>query len=215
MVQHNEEHITTYLGYGYLLCHNPALEYMHNTEQYWYVSYWSKYSSDISIYCYPIITIQQLVVTSQYWTPFSTQTIGVKTSEHQTSFIAYTSWDLFWVTAGPRTIIDGKLQTLWFQGPLIPAHVAVGRWQLAKWPRSDLIRKKNIVSIYPRCWVIDEIIISLRWWPFWIWCHIGSHPNLVMVASTFHVGIGPSYKVRQVSYIPGGCMWGPLGTWSN
>ena len=40
-----------------------------------YVSSWSKYSSDISIYCYPIITLQQLVVTLQYWTPFSAQTL--------------------------------------------------------------------------------------------------------------------------------------------
>ena len=30
-----------------------------------------------------------------------------------------------------------------------------------------------------------------------------------MVASTFHVGIGPSNKIRYVSYVPGGCMWGP------
>ena len=33
---------------------------------------------------------------------------------------------------------------------------------------------KNIVSIYPSCWVIDNIAISLRWWPFWKWRHIGS-----------------------------------------
>ena len=40
-----------------------------------YVSSWSKNSSDISIYCYPIITLQQVVVTLQYWTPFSAQTL--------------------------------------------------------------------------------------------------------------------------------------------
>ena len=34
----------------------------------------------------------------------------------------------------------------------------------------------------------------------------------MIVASTFHVGIGPSDKIRQVSYVPGGCMWGPLDT---
>ena len=32
-----------------------------------------------------------------------------------------------------------------------------------------------------------------------------------MVASTFHVWIGPSNKIRQVAYVPGGCMCGPLG----
>ena len=78
-----------------------------------HVSSWSKNSSDISIYCYPIITLQQLAVTLQYWTPFSAQT----------SCITSTSWDLFWVTAG--VIIDGKLQSLRFQGPLIPARVVV------------------------------------------------------------------------------------------
>ena len=38
MVQHDEEHITTYMGYGYVLFHNPALEYRHSTGQYWYIS---------------------------------------------------------------------------------------------------------------------------------------------------------------------------------
>ena len=50
-------------------------------------------------------------------------------STMQTSFITSTSFDLFWVIAGPRwTIIYGKLQPLWFQGylvPLVPARVAV------------------------------------------------------------------------------------------
>ena len=78
---------------------------------------------------------------------FLSTNFGAKRSEHQTSFIACTSWDLFWVTAGPRTIIDGKLQTLQLQGSLIPAHVAVGRWQLAKWPRYDLIWKILFLSI--------------------------------------------------------------------
>ena len=35
-VQHDEEHITTYMGYGYVMCHNPALEHRHSTGQYWY-----------------------------------------------------------------------------------------------------------------------------------------------------------------------------------
>ena len=42
---------------------------------------------------------------------FLSTNFGAKASEYQTSFITCTSWDLFWVTAGPRTIIDGKLQT--------------------------------------------------------------------------------------------------------
>ena len=46
-----------------------------STDMYMYVSSWSKNSSDISIYCYPIITLQQVVVTLQYWTPFSAQTL--------------------------------------------------------------------------------------------------------------------------------------------
>ena len=28
-----------------------------------------------------------------------------------------------------------------------------------------------------------------------------------MVASPFHVGIGPSNKIRLAAYVPGGCMW--------
>ena len=41
-------------------------------------------------------------------------------------------------------------------------------------------------------------------------CHtflVVVHPNLVMVASTFHVGIGPSNKFRYFSYVPGGVHW--------
>ena len=57
---------------------------------------------------------------------FLSTNIGAKASEHQTSFITSISWELFWVTAGPRwTIIDGKVQPLWFQGSLILTHVAV------------------------------------------------------------------------------------------
>ena len=74
-----------------------------------HVSSWSKNSSDISIYCYPIITLQQVVVTLQYWTPFSAQTLEQR-----------------------------HLSTIW---------VAVGRWQLAKWPRYDLIWKILFLSI--------------------------------------------------------------------
>ena len=28
-----------------------------------------------------------------------------------------------------------------------------------------------------------------------------------MAASPFHVGIGPSNKIRYVLYVPGGCIW--------
>ena len=38
------------------------------------------------------------------------------------------------------------------------------------------------------------------------------HPNLVMVASIFHVGRGPRNKIKQVSYVPGGGVHGePIG----
>ena len=40
-----------------------------------------------------------------------------------------------------------------------------------------------------------------------------------MVASTFHVVIGPSKKIIYVSYVPGGCMWvhwhGPINVISD
>ena len=90
-------------------------------------------------------------------TPFSSHTLEqmhLSTRLHSTS----TSWDLFWVIAGPRwTIIYGKLQPLWFQGylvPLVSVRVAVLK------PIYDLIRKQNLVSIYPRCSVIGENVIS-------------------------------------------------------
>ena len=173
VVQHDEEHITTYLGYRYVLCHNPALEHRYMTGQYWYVSYWPKYSSDISIYCYPIITLQQLVVALQYWTPLSVQTLEQRHlstrlhSSHTPAEICdcWTSMNNYWWHYKPC-----GFKGHWY----LPMHVAVGRWQLAMWPRSDLIRKKDIVSIYPRCWVTDENVILLRWWPFWKWCQIGS-----------------------------------------
>ena len=41
----------------------------------------------------------------------------------------------------------------------------------------------------------------------------GTYPN--MSKTCLHVGIGPSDNIRQVSYVPGGCMWGPLCKWSN
>ena len=82
----------------------------------------------------------------------------------------------------PWNLRDWSFPSIIVRGPAVTQnnsqlmHVmneAVGRWQLAKWPRYDLILK-NIVSIYPSCWVIDNIAISLRWWPFWKWRHIGS-----------------------------------------
>ena len=73
-----------------------------------YVSSWSKHSSDISIYCYchhsPTSSCDLAILNT-----FLSTNFAAKASEYQTSFI---SWDLFWVTAGPRTIIDGKLQTV-------------------------------------------------------------------------------------------------------
>ena len=40
--------------------------------------------------------------------------------------------------------------------------------------RKHGLRNKNLVSIYPRCWVICENVISLRWRPFWKWRYLGS-----------------------------------------
>ena len=105
---------------------------------------------------------------------FLSTNFGAKTSEHQTSFITYTSWDL-WLLDLDEQLLMANYKPCGFKGHwYLSMHVAVGRWQLAMWPRSDLIRKKYIVSIYPRCWVIDENVILLRWWPFWKWCQIGS-----------------------------------------
>ena len=39
---------------------------------------------------------------------------------------------------------------------------------------------------------VDNITMSLRWWPFWKWRYIPVHSNLVIVVSTVHIGIGPS-----------------------
>ena len=61
VVQHYEEHITTYLGYGCVLCHNPALEYRPSTGQYWYMSLPCPNAAHIYIYL--------------NWTPFSAQTL--------------------------------------------------------------------------------------------------------------------------------------------
>ena len=165
----DEEYITTYLGHRYVLCHNPALEHRYRTGQYWYVSYWPKYSSDISIYCYPIITLQQLVVALQYWTPFSVQTL-----EQRHLSTRLHSSDL-WLLDLDEQLLMANYKPGGFKGHwYLSMHVAVGRWQLAMWPRSDLNQKKDIVSIYPRCWIIDKNVIVLRWWPFWKWCQIGS-----------------------------------------
>ena len=67
-----------------------------------------------------------------------------------------------------------SMNNYWWQTPTPVVSTAIdtcpcscGRWQLAKWPRYDLIREQNLVSIYPRCWVLGENVISLHWWPFW------------------------------------------------
>ena len=156
------------------MCHNPALEYRCRTGQYWYVYYWPKYSSDISIYCHPIITLQLISCGIAILNTFLSTNFGAKASEHQTSFITYTSWDL-WLLDLDEQLLMANYKPCGFKGHwYLSMHVAVGRWQLAMWPRSDLIRKKYIVSIYPKCWVIDENVILLRWWPFWKLCQIGS-----------------------------------------
>ena len=127
VVQHYDEYhyITTYLGYGCVLCHKPALEYRHSAGQYWYMSLPGPNAAHIYIFIL---------------NNFLSTNFGAKASEYQTSFITCISWDLFWVTAGPRTIIDGKLQSLRFQGPLIPGHVVVEvttDWQfITIWPHS-------------------------------------------------------------------------------
>ena len=81
-------------------------------------------------------------------------------------------------TGRPRTIIDGKFQALWFQGPLIPPHVAVEYDSLPsdddmtssdnvpKW-RCSMLLFRNIVeylwSIIAKCveiYVYDIIIVD-------------------------------------------------------
>ena len=161
-------------------------QWLHTCLGLLYVSSWSKNSSDISIYCYPIITLQQLVAILN---TFLSTNFGTKAPEHQTSLITSASWDLFWVTSGPQRLLMANSNPGGFKG----------HWyllmQIAKWSRYDLIRKQNLVSIDHRCWVINENIISLCLGHF-----DGApqvvHPNLVMEVSTFHVGVGPSNKIR-------------------
>ena len=75
-------------------------------------------STDICLFLVQIQFIYLYLLSSHHHSPtiscdlailntFLSTNFGTKTSEHQSSFITYTSWDLFWVTAGPRTIIDG------------------------------------------------------------------------------------------------------------
>ena len=126
--------------------HNPALEYWHSTEQYWYTCISLPGPDTAQIYLFIVIPSS---LSNKEWpcnndNTFLSTYFGANASRHQTSFITFTSWDLFWVIAEPRwTIIYGKLQPLWFQGylvPLVPVRVAVLK------PRYDLIRKQNLVS---------------------------------------------------------------------
>ena len=39
-----------YLAYGYILCHNPALEHRHSTCQFWYLSLPGPYTAHISLF---------------------------------------------------------------------------------------------------------------------------------------------------------------------
>ena len=138
-----------------------------------YVYCRSKYSSDISIYCYTIITL--VIVTLYYLWHLSQHKLWSKciwapdfiNPIHQLRFVMSDCWtsmnNNWWET--PTPVVSRAIDT---------CPCSCGRWQLAKWPRYALIRKQNLVYIYPRCCVIGEYVISLRWWPFWKWRHIGS-----------------------------------------
>ena len=85
----------------------------------------SKYSADIYIYCYTIITL--VVVTLYYWWHLShhkrwSNCIWAPdfiNPIHQLRFVMSDCW------TSMNNYIDGKQRPLSFQGPLIPAHVAV------------------------------------------------------------------------------------------
>ena len=77
-----------------------------------HVSSSSKKNSDISIYCHPIITLQQVGVTLECWTPFSAKTLetkGILAPDfihhiHQLRFVlsdCWTSNNYWWQTPIP------------------------------------------------------------------------------------------------------------------
>ena len=114
-------------------------------------------------------------MTLQYWTPFSAQTLEQRhlstnlNSSHTPAEICSE-----WLLDLDEQLLMANSNPVSRAIDTCTCPCSCGRWDLAKWPRYELIRKQNIVSIDPRCWVIDENVISLRWWPFWKWCHIGS-----------------------------------------
>ena len=130
------------------------------------------------------ITLQQLV--GQYWTPFTAQPLehlhlSTNLNSSHTPAEICSEW-----------LLDLDEQLLMAQTPIPVVSRAIdtcpcscGRWELAKWPKIWPHLKAKYCYIDPRWWVIDENVISLRWWPFWKWCHIGSPSNLVMVACLF------------------------------
>ena len=150
VVQH-EEHITTYLGYGYVLCHTPALAYRHITGQFRYMYIAGPNTAQTSIYCYTIIT--PVVVTLYYWWHLSQHKLWSKciwapdfiNPIHQLRFVMSDCWtsmnNYWWETTTP--VVPRAIDT---------CPCSCGRCQLAKWPRYDLIRKQNLVYINPRWW---------------------------------------------------------------
>ena len=111
----------------------------------------SKYSADIYIYCYTIITL--VVVTLYYWWHLSQHKRWSKciwapdfiNPIHQLRFVMSDCWtsmnNYWWETTTP--VISRAIDT---------CPCSCGRCQLAKWPRYDLIRKQNLVYIYTRWW---------------------------------------------------------------
>ena len=91
-------------------------------------------------------------------------------------------------------------------GPLIPAHVAV------KYGILPIDDDSILVSVYPRCGVISENVISLCWRPFWKWHYIGSPSQFSGGGIDFSCWDKSQWPngIALVSYVPGWCMWGIL-----
>ena len=65
-------------------------------------------------------------------------------------------------------------RTAIFNSELTKSHMDCSVSSLDSSSRKTWFRNQNLVSIYPRCGVISENVISLRWRPFWKWRYIGS-----------------------------------------
>ena len=105
----------------------------------------------ISIYSYAIMT--PVVVTLYYWWHLSEHKLWSKciwapdfiNHIHQLRFVMRDCWtsmnNYWWETT--TSVVPRAIDT---------CPCRCGRCQLAKWPRYDLIRKQNLVYIYPRWW---------------------------------------------------------------